>query len=46
MPSLMRFLTICGLCAAVFYGSMFVLAKYFEPTPRHIAKTVRNLQVR
>jgi hypothetical protein len=46
MPSLIRFLTICGLCAAAFYGSMFVLAKYFEPEPKQISKTVRNLQVR
>jgi len=25
---------------------MFVLAKYFEPQPKQISKTVRNLQVR
>jgi hypothetical protein len=25
---------------------MFVLAKFFEPEPKQISKTVRNLQVR
>jgi len=46
MPSLIRFLTVCAVCGAVFYGGMFVLAKYFEPQPKQISKAVRNLQVR
>lgn len=46
MPSLIRFLTICGIMVGAFYGSMYVLAKYFEPTPKEISKSVRNLQIR
>jgi hypothetical protein len=30
----------------IFYGSMYVLAKYFQPEPKEISKAVRNLQVR
>jgi hypothetical protein len=46
MPSLIRFLTVVGVIAAVFYGGMFVLAKFFEPEPKQISKTVRNLQIK
>lgn len=46
MPSLIRFLTVCGVMVGIFYGSMYVLAKYFQPKPKEISKTVRNLQVR
>ena len=46
MPSLIRFLTICGVAVGAFYGSMYVLANYFEPTPKETTKTVRNLQIR
>jgi hypothetical protein len=45
MPSLIRFLTTCGLLVGMFYGSMYVLAKYFQPEPKEISKTVRNLKV-
>jgi hypothetical protein len=46
MPSLIRFLTVCGLVVGVFYGSMYVLAKYFQPEPKEISKSVRNLTIR
>ena len=46
MPSLIRFLTISGAVVGIFYGSMYVLAKYFQPEPKEISKAVRNLQVR
>jgi hypothetical protein len=46
MPSLIRFLTMCGAVVGIFYGSMYVLAKYFQPEPKEISKAVRNLQVR
>ncbi len=46
MPSLIRFLTICGVAVGTFYGSMYVLAEYFEPVPKATTKTVRNLQIR
>lgn len=45
MPSLIRFLTTCGLLVGLFYGSMYVLAKYFQPEPKEISKVVRNLRV-
>ncbi len=46
MPSLIRFLTVCGVLVGLFYGSMYVLAKYFQPEPKEISKAVRNLKVR
>jgi hypothetical protein len=46
MPSLVRFLTVCGILVGIFYGSMYVLAKYFQPQPKEISKAVRNLKVR
>ncbi len=46
MPSLIRFLTVCGVLVGIFYGSMYVLAEYFQPEPKEISKSVRNLQVR
>ena len=46
MPSLIRFLTMCGILVGMFYGSMYVLAKYFQPEPKEISKAVRNLRVR
>jgi hypothetical protein len=46
MPSLFRFLFIIALIGGLFYGSMFVLAKYFEPHQREITKTVRNIKLK
>jgi hypothetical protein len=46
MPSLIRFLTICGILVGVFYGSMFVLAKYFEPEPKEISSKVPDIKIR
>jgi hypothetical protein len=46
MPSLLRFLTICGVLVGLFYGSMYVLAKYFPPESKEISKQVRNIKPR
>jgi hypothetical protein len=46
MPSLLRFLTICGVLGALFYGSMYVLAKYYAPETKEISKPVRNIKLR
>jgi hypothetical protein len=46
MPSLLRFLTICGVLGALFYGSMYVLAKYYEPDTKEISKPIRNIKLR
>ncbi|MCF6320907.1 MAG: histidine kinase [Rhizobiaceae bacterium] len=34
MPSLIRFLVICGILAGLVYGAMFALATFVEPNPR------------
>jgi hypothetical protein len=46
MPSLIRFLTIIGLIFGIFYGTMYFFATYYEPEPREITKTVRNVTVK
>jgi hypothetical protein len=46
MPSLMRFLTIIALIAGLFYGSMYVLAKFFPPKQHEISKAVRNIKLK
>lgn len=45
MPSLFRFMTIIGVLAGIFYGSMYVLANYFEPKLKEISKSVRNIKI-
>ena len=46
MPSLIRFLTIMGVLAGLFYGSMFVLANFFEPHQREMTKSIRDAKVK
>jgi hypothetical protein len=46
MPTLIRFLTVVGLLAGLFYGSMFVLANFFEPQQHEMTKSIRNVKVR
>lgn len=46
MPSLIRFLTVIAVISGLFYASMFVLAKYFEPQQREITKPVRNIKLK
>ena len=46
MPTLLRFLTIVALLAGLFYGSMFVLANFFEPQPHEITKSIRDAKVK
>jgi uncharacterized membrane protein len=36
MPSLIRFLVICGVLAAMVYGGMFALATFVEPGSREM----------
>ena len=40
MPSLIRFLVIVGLLAAVIYGGMLALASFVEVTPRPLEQIV------
>ncbi len=46
MPTLIRFLTTVGILAGLFYGSMFVLANYFEPQQHEMTQTVRGVKVK
>jgi len=46
MPSLLRFLTVVGLLAGLFYGSMFVLANFFEPQQREMTKSIRDAKIK
>jgi hypothetical protein len=46
MPTLFRFLVILGLIAGVITGSLYVLAEYFQPEPKKISKTLRNVKGR
>jgi hypothetical protein len=46
MPSLLRFLTLIGFLAGLFYGSMFVLANFFEPQQHEITKVIRDVKVK
>ncbi len=45
MPSLIRFLTIVGVIAGIFFGAMFMLATVFEPEERELT-AVRTLKVK
>jgi hypothetical protein len=46
MPTLLRFLTIVGILVGLFYGSMFVLANFFEPSPREMTKSIRDIKIK
>jgi hypothetical protein len=46
MPTLLRFLTIVGILVGLFYGSMYVLANFFEPQPREMTKSIRDVKIR
>jgi hypothetical protein len=46
MPTLLRFLTVAGILAGLFYGSMFVLANFFEPHQHEMTKSIRDAKVK
>ena len=46
MPSLVRFLTVTGTIAAVVFGGLFVLAKYYEPETSEVRKVVPSVSIR
>jgi hypothetical protein len=45
MPTLFRFLVVLGVIAGVVTGSLYVLAEYFQPQPKEISKSLRNVKV-
>ena len=46
MQTLFRFLMVLGVIAGVVSGSLYVLAEYFQPQPKEISKSLRNVKVR
>lgn len=46
MPTLFRFLMVLGVIAGVVAGSLYVLAEYFQPEPKEISKSLRNVKAR
>jgi hypothetical protein len=45
MPSLFRFLFLCGVIAATAYGIVFSLAVFVEPRPRDIIVRIPSERV-
>jgi hypothetical protein len=46
MPSLFRFLLIVSILVAVTYGSLYVLAVYFEPDQTEVQKPLPTITIR
>jgi hypothetical protein len=47
MKRFWKWALIVGILAPVaFYGSMFVLANFFEPQPRDMTKSIRDAKIR
>ena len=46
MPTLFRLITVLTLIVGTVAGSLYILAEYFQPTPKEITKTLRNVEVR
>ena len=40
MPSLLRFLSVVALIGGLVYGTMYVLANWFDPKPREITVSI------
>jgi uncharacterized membrane protein YdfJ with MMPL/SSD domain len=40
LPSLLRFLVIVGILAALVYGGMIALVTFVEPQPREMTQTL------
>jgi hypothetical protein len=40
MPSLLRFLSVIAIVAAIVYGGIYALAHFVEPRPREISVSV------
>ena len=46
MPSLFRFLFVVSTLVAIGYGSLYVLAVYFEPEQGEVQKTLLGIKIR
>ena len=40
MPSLFRFLVVTAIVGGLIYGGMFLLAEFYNPTPREITVSI------
>lgn len=45
MPSLIRFLFLCGILAGLAYGGMFALATMVEPEPREMRVKIPSKKI-
>jgi hypothetical protein len=45
MPSLIRFIVLCGMLAAMVYGSMYALATFVEPNPREMTVKIPSKKI-
>lgn len=46
MPSLFRFLMVICTLGAIGYGSLYVLANYFEPDQKIVRKSLPDVKIR
>ncbi len=46
MPTLFRFVVFTGMLVGMVFVTVYVLAEYFEPQPKEITKSLRNVQLR
>ena len=46
MPSLFRFLLIVSILVAITYGSLYVLAVYFEPEQTEVQKPLPSVTIK
>ena len=46
MPSLFRFVFFVSFIFGVGYAGLYILDKYFEPTPSETIHTVRGVKIR
>jgi len=46
MPSLFRFLLVAAIAGAVVFGTLYVMAVYFEPEPRETSTPVPGVKIR
>jgi hypothetical protein len=40
VPSLIKFLVLAGILAAIVYGAMLALVTFVEPQPREMSQTI------
>lgn len=46
MPSVIRFLLVIGILAAMSYGGLYALAIYLEPPQTEVKKLVPGVKIR